>query len=313
MPFKGNPQKFAASIKEVVIGTGDRAITLGGENVFPLYSFDAPITNPPRIGVEISDLGPDRRLPGIAAFYDGAEGVAEAAKKACQMPGADFIALTLESADPNGANTPLEDTVALCRQVAEAVSLPLVIQGCKNAEKDGKLFEKIAEALQGKNALLLSAKEENYKAVAVAAVMAYGQKIGAESAVDINLAKQLNVLISQLGVGDGKTVMNVGSAAAGYGFEYVASTMERVKSAALAQNDGMLQMPIVTPVASEAWSVKEAVVSEEDIPEWGPVEQRGIDMEVSTAVAALAAGSDAVILRHPSSVATLSKFISNLM
>jgi acetyl-CoA decarbonylase/synthase complex subunit delta len=313
MPFKRVSQKFTASIKEVVIGAGDAAVTLGGENVFPLYSFDAPIKNPPKVGVEISDLGPNRDIPGIAAFYAGAEGVTGAVKRASQMPGADFVCLTLESADPNGANQSIEDCVALCREAAGALTLPLVIQGSKNAEKDGKLFEKIAEALQGKNVLLMSAKEENHKAIAVAAVLAYGQKISAESAVDINLAKQLNVLISQLGVGGGNVVMNVGTAAAGYGFEYVASTMDRVKSAALAQNDGMLQMPIVTPVAGEVWSVKEAVVSEEEIPEWGPVEQRGINMEIATAAAALTAGSNAVILRHPVSVAAISKFISELM
>jgi acetyl-CoA decarbonylase/synthase complex subunit delta len=107
--------------------------------------------------------------------------------------------------------------------------------------------------------------------------------------------------------------MNVGTAAAGYGFEYVASTMDRVKGAALAQNDVMLQMPIMTPVAQEAWSVKEAVVSEDEIPEWGPAEQRGINMEVATAAAALGAGSNAVILRHPVSVAVISKFIFDLM
>jgi acetyl-CoA decarbonylase/synthase complex subunit delta len=313
MPFKSTPQKFTASIKEVVIGAGDTAVTLGGENVFPLYSFDAPIKNPPKVGVEVSDFGPDRSVPGIAAFYAGAEGIAGAAKRACEMPGADFIALVLESADPNGANKSIEDCAALCKEVAEAVTLPLVIQGSKNAEKDGKLFEKVAEALQGRNVLLLSAKEENHKAVAVAAVMAYGQKIGAESAVDINLAKQLNVLISQLGVSPGNVVMNVGTAAAGYGFEYVASTMDRVKGAALAQNDAMLQAPIITPVAQEAWGVKEAVVSEEEIPEWGPAEQRGINMEVATAAAALVAGSNAVILRHPASVAAVSKFILGLM
>jgi acetyl-CoA decarbonylase/synthase complex subunit delta len=313
MPFKRVPQKFTASIKEVVIGAGDTAVTLGGENVFPLYSFDAPIKNPPRVGVEISDLGPNRDIPGIAAFYSGAEGIAGLVKRACQMPGADFVTLTLESADPNGADKSIEDCVALCREAAEAVTRPLVIQGSKNAEKDGKLFEKIAEALQGKNVLFLSAKEENHKAIAVAAVLAYGQKIGAESAVDINLAKQLNVLISQLGVSGGNVVMNVGTAAAGYGFEYVASTMDRVKGAALAQNDVMLQMPIVTPVAGEVWSVKESVVSEEEIPEWGPAEQRGINMEIATAAAALTAGSNAVILRHPASVAAISKFISELM
>ncbi|MDR0589405.1 MAG: acetyl-CoA decarbonylase/synthase complex subunit delta, partial [Spirochaetaceae bacterium] len=307
------PQKFTASIKEVVVGTGDNAVTLGGENVFPLYSFDSPIKNPPKVGVEVSDRGPDRNIPGIAAFYAGVEGIAEVISRAGQMPGADFISLVLESADPNGENKSIEDCVALCKEAAAVSSLPLVIQGSKNVEKDGKLFEKIAEALQGKNILLLSAKEENHKAVAVAAIMAYGQKIGAESAVDINLAKQLNVLISQLGIGGGNVVMNVGTAAAGYGFEYVASTMDRVKGAALAQNDNMLQLPIVTPVAGEAWAVKESVVSEEEIPEWGPAEQRGIDMEIATAAAALTAGSNAVILRHPVSVAVISKFISELM
>jgi acetyl-CoA decarbonylase/synthase complex subunit delta len=249
MPFKNIPQKFNASIKEVVIGTGEKALTLGGENVFPLYSFDEKIKNPPRVGIEFSDLGPDRSLPGAAAFYEGAGSIAELAERACTS-GADFISLVLEGADPNGKNKSVEDCAAICEEAAGAASLPLVIQGCKNAEKDAKLFEKIAECIQGKNVLLFSAKEANYKAAAVAAVMAWGQKIGAESSVDINLAKQLNVLISQLGVQPGNTVMNLGSAAAGYGFEHVASTMERVKSAALAQDDAMLQSPIVTSAGS---------------------------------------------------------------
>jgi acetyl-CoA decarbonylase/synthase complex subunit delta len=313
MPFKAVPQKFNASIKEVVIGTGDTAITLGGENVLPLYSFDAPIKNPPRVGIEISDLGPDRDIPGIAEFYAGAESTADLAKLAAEKSGAAFISLALDGADPNGQDKSIEDCVALCKEVAAAISIPLVIQGSKNTEKDAKLFEKIAEALQGKNILLLSAKEDNHKAVAVAAVQAYNQKISAESAVDINLAKQLNVLISQLGIQGTNVTMHVGTASAGYGFEYVASTLDRVKAAALAQNDTMLQMPIITPVGSETWSVKEAVVSEEDFPEWGPEAQRGIDMAVSTAAAALASGSNAVLLRHPASVAAITKFIAELI
>ncbi|MDR1949568.1 MAG: acetyl-CoA decarbonylase/synthase complex subunit delta [Spirochaetaceae bacterium] len=313
MPFKGNPQKFNASIKEVLIGTGDGAMTLGGENVLPFYIFDGPLKNPPKVGVEISDLGPDTTIPGIASFYAGAEGPAEAAGRACQMPGVDFVSVVLESADPNGQNNSVENCVALCKAVAEKVNLPLVIQGSNNVEKDRDLFPKIAEALQGKNVLFMSAREENHKALAVAVVQAYGQKIGAESSVDINLAKQLNVLISQVGVGNENVVMNLGSAAAGYGFEYIASTIERVKGAALAQNDAMLQMPVITPVGSEAWAVKEAIVSEEDFPEWGNREDRGINMEVTTAVAALSVGSNAVILRHPVSVATVSRFISDLI
>ena len=131
------------------------------------------------------------------------------------MAEADFVCVHFASADPNGANRSVEECVADAKAVAEAVDKPLVIAGCKNAEKDAELFSKVSEALQGKNILVLSAKEENYKGIAAGAGLAYGQKVGAESAVDINLAKQLNVLITQMGV-DGKNVaMNIGSAAAG--------------------------------------------------------------------------------------------------
>jgi len=313
MSYKQIAQVFSAATNKVTIGTGNSAITLGGENVFPLYSFDGAIANPPRVGIEFSDNGPDRSMPALASFYQGAEGIADITRRACEKSGADFVSLILSGADPNGKNKPVEECVALCVQAAEAAALPLVIQGCKNAVKDAALFEKIAAALHGKNALLLSAREENYKTVAVAAVQAYGHKAGAESSVDINLAKQLNVLISQLGVQGDNIVMNPGSAAAGYGFEYIASTMDRIKAAALAQNDTMLQIPIITPIGEEAWSAKEAVVSEEDFPDWGPVEQRGIDMEITTAAACLASGSNAVILRHPASVAVVKKLIAELV
>ena len=313
MAFKRVPQKFSASINEVTIGTGEKAMTLGGENVMPLYTFDAPIKNRVRIGAEITDSGVDKTLPGVAEYYAGAETMAELAKRASEMPGADFVVLSLEGADPNGENKSIEDCVAIANEVVGAIDCPLVIEGSKNIEKDAKLFEKLAEALQGKNVLFMSAKEENYKVVAASVAMAYNQKLSAESAVDINLAKQLNVLISQMGVRPESYVMNIGAAAAGYGYEYVASTLDRVKSAALAQNDNMLQMPIITPVADEAWSVKESIVSEEDFPEWGSRESRGVNMEVSTAAACIAGGSNAVILRHPKSVATISRLVGGLM
>ena len=309
MPFTGKSGKFNAAIRTVEIGTGDKAVKLGGENVMPLYSFDAPIENAPKIGVLITDLGMENEAAGIKEYYAGASNFAEIAKKAEEMPGADFVVLRFEGADPNGENRSVEDCVAIAKEVGGAITAPLVIEGCKNVEKDAELFNKVAEALQGKNVLIMSAREENYKAVAAAAGLAYGQKVGAESAVDINLAKQLNVLIGQLGVDPANVVMNVGSAAAGYGFEYVVSTMDRVKAAALSQGDAQLQMPIITPVADEAWNVKEAMASEADMPEWGSQEERGIDMEIETAAAVLASGSNAVILKHPASVAVISKLI----
>ena len=185
--------------------------------------------------------------------------------------------------------------------------------GCKNIEKDTELFNKIAEALAGKNILVLSARDENYKTVGASAGLAYNQKVGAESAVDINLAKQLNTVMTQLGVNAQNIVMNIGSAAAGYGYEYVASTLDRIKDAALKQADTMLQMPIMTPVSSDTWGVKEAVMSEADMPEWGSQEERGIEMEITTAAAVLAGGSDAVILRHPEAIKTIAAMIRALI
>ncbi len=313
MPFNGKSGKFNAAIRTVEIGIGDKAVKLGGENVLPFYTFDAPIENAPKVGVMITDMGLENEVAGIKEYYAGATSFAEIAKKAEEMPGADFVVLRFEGADPNGENKPVEDCVAIAKEVADAITVPLVIEGCKHVEKDAELFAKVSEALQGKNVLIMSAREENYKGVAAAAGLAYGQKVGAESAVDINLAKQLNVLIGQLGVDQANVVMNVGSAAAGYGFEYVVSTMDRIKAAALSQNDAQLQMPIITPVADEAWSVKEAMASEADMPEWGSQEERGIDMEVETAAAVLASGSNAVILKHPTSVATISKLIKELV
>ena len=314
MAFEAKTQAFSSSIATVTIGIGDKAVKLGGTNVLPFYSFDAPIENAPKIGVEITDAGLEAYAqPGLKEFYAGCNTPAEMAKRAESMEGAAFICLHLEGADPNGENKSVEECVEIAKSVAAATELPLVVMGCKHVEKDAELFSKISEALQGKNILVLSAREENYKSVGASAVMAYGQKVGAESAVDINLAKQLNVLLSQLGVAPSNIVMNAGSAAAGYGYEYVASTLDRIRAAALAQSDDQLQMPIITPVSTETWGVKESMMSEADMPEWGPAEERGIEMEITTAAACLTGGSDAVIMRHPAAIKAISDMIAALI
>ncbi len=313
MPFNQKPQKFNAKINTVTFGSGDKTCAIGGGNTFPFYTFDAPAANAPKVGIEISDGGIDALPEAVRACYEGCTSMADIARKAVSFEGVDFLALSLEGGDPNGANKSVDELVAIVREVADAVDCPLAVEGCKNVEKDAELLPKVAEALQGRNALILSEKEENYKAIGAAAGLAYDQIVGAESAVDINLAKQLNVLTTQLGVNAQKIAMNVGTAAVGYGYEYVVSTMDRIKGAALGQGDNMLQMPIVTPVASEVWGVKESTASEADMPEWGPAAERGIDMEVMTAAADLAAGSDAVILKHPESVQTIAKMIKALV
>ena len=314
MSFVPKKHTYNAHINEVVLGVGDKAVTIGGQNVLAFHTFDGEITNAPKIGVELTDAGMAMcTMPGEQKFYDGCATVADMAKRAATMEGASFICLHLEGADPNGENKSVDECVELAKSVADATDMPLVIMGCKNIEKDTELFNKIAEALAGKNILVLSARDENYKAIGAGAGLAYGQKVGAESAVDINLAKQLNTVMTQLGVNAQSIVMNIGSAAAGYGFEYVASTLDRVKDAALGQSDAMLQMPIITPVSADTWGVKESIMPEADMPEWGSQEERGIEMEIVTAAAVLASGSDAVIMRHPEAIRTIAAMIGELV
>ena len=312
MAFTPKTAPYSGKINAVTLGTGDKATVIGGQNVLPFYTFDAPIENAPKVGVEISDAAHKWTSKGLTEFYAGCTTMAEYAKKAETMEGVDFLALNFESADPNSENRPVADCVADAKAVAEAVSLPIVIMGCKNMEKDGELFAKISEALQGKNILVMSAKNEDYKTVGASVALAYGQKVGAETADDINLAKQLNIMLKGLSINPENICMNIGTAAVGYGYEYVASTLDRVRLAALAQSDADLQMPIVAPVSTDTWGVKESSASEEDEPAWGCQEERAIDMEVATAAANLTGGADAVIMRHPAAIATIKKFISEL-
>ena len=313
MSFVPKTAAYSGKINAVTLGTGDKAIVIGGQNVLPFYTFDAPIENAPKIGVEISDAADSWTAPGLVDFYAGCTTMAERAKKAETREGAAFIALNFESADPNGANRSVADCVADAKAVADAISMPIVIMGCKNMEKDGELFAKISEALQGKNILVMSAKNEDYKTVGASVALAYGQKVGAETADDINLAKQLNIMLKGLSIKPENIIMNIGTAAVGYGYEYVASTLDRVRLAALAQSDADLQMPIIAPVSPDSWGVKESTASEEDEPAWGNQEERAISMEVSTAAANLTGGADAVIMRHPAAIATIKKFISELV
>ena len=314
MGYTRKAQVYTAKIQETEIGAGEKALKLGGEHTQPLCSFDEAWENAPAVGLEVTDTGLelDEGFPQLAAFYEGTASFAERVAKAASLPGVKFVVLHFDGADPGGENKSVEECVALAQEAAAATDMPLVVTGCKNVEKDAALFSAVANALPDRNLLYLSAREEDYKTVGAACSLAFGHKIGAESAVDINLAKQLNVLITQLGVSANNIVMNLGSAAAGYGFEYVASTMDRVKSAALEQNDNMLQMPVMTPVSGETWTVKESIMSEGDMPEWGSREERGIEMEIVTASACLASGSNAVIVRHPETVRVLSELIAAL-
>ena len=313
MAFTPKTAPYSGKINAVTLGTGDNAIVIGGQNVMPFYTFDAPIENAPKIGLEISDLASQWEVASLKEFYAGCTTMADYAKKADATEGVDFICLNFAGADPNGADRSVADCVADAKAVAEVVTKPIVVLGCKNMEKDGELLGALAEALAGKNVLIMSAKNENYKTVGASVALANGQKLGAETADDINLAKQLNIMLKGLNVNPEAVVMDIGTAAVGYGYEYAASTFDRIRLAALAQGDADLQMPILATVCCDTWGVKESTATEEDEPAWGCMEERAISMEIATATADLIGGADAVVLRHPASVATIKKFISELI
>ncbi|MBR5020636.1 MAG: acetyl-CoA decarbonylase/synthase complex subunit delta [Oscillospiraceae bacterium] len=313
MSFVPKTAAYSGKINAVTLGTGDNAIVIGGQNVMPFYTFDAPIENAPKVGLEISDLASQWEVASLKEFYAGCTTMADYAKKAESVEGVDFLCLNFVGADPNGADRSVADCVADAKAVAEVVSKPLVVMGCKNTEKDAELLGAVAEALSGKNALFMSAKNENYKTVGASVALASNQKVGAETADDINLAKQLNIMLKGLNVNPECVVMDIGTAAVGYGYEYAASTLDRIRLAALQQSDADLQMPILAAVCNDTWGVKESTASVEDEPAWGCQEERAISMEIATATADLVGGADAVVLRHPASVATIKKFISELI
>ena len=313
MSFVPKTAAYSGKINAVTLGTGDNAIVIGGQNVMPFYTFDAPIENAPKVGLEVSDLASQWEVASLKEFYAGCTTMADYAKKAESVEGVDFLCLNFVGADPNGADRSVADCVADAKAVAEVTSKPLVVMGCKNTEKDAELLGAIAEALAGKNALFMSAKNENYKTVGASVALASNQKVGAETADDINLAKQLNIMLKGLNVNPECVVMDIGTAAVGYGYEYAASTLDRIRLAALQQSDADLQMPILAAVCNDTWGVKESTASVEDEPAWGCQEERAISMEIATASADLVGGADAVVLRHPASVATIKKFISELI
>ena len=313
MAFTPKTAPFSGKINAVTLGTGDNAIVIGGQNVMPFYTFDAPIENAPKVGIEVSDLASQWEVASLKELYAGCTTMADYAKKAEAVEGVDFICLNFVGADPNGANRSTAECVADAKAVAEVVTKPIVVMGCKNVEKDAELLGALAEALAGKNVLVMAAKNENYKTVGASVALASGQKVGAETADDINLAKQLNIMLKGLNVKPENVVMDIGTAAVGYGYEYAASTLDRIRLAALQQSDADLQMPILAAVCNDTWGIKESTATEEDEPAWGCTEERAISMEVATAAADLVGGADAVVLRHPASVATIKKFIAELI
>jgi len=313
MAFEMPKETTESKIREVPLGTGDGAVKVGGENVLPFYLFEGEMPNRPLIAVEVYDDNPQGWSPVVAEpISDVLSDPVAWAKKAQDEWGADLIALRLKSTDPKGDDKPADQAAQTAKAVAEAVSIPVIVYGAEDADKDGEVLKAVAIATEGKNVVLGPALEDNYKTIGAAAI-GYKQTVAAKTPIDVNLAKQLNILLSNLGLDVGNIIVDPTTGALGYGLEYTYSVMERLKLAALYQDDGMTQMPLMADVGIEAWKAKEAKAPAADEPAWGDENKRGVLWEILTAVTLLVAGADIVIMRHPDAIKTVRKVIDTLI
>ncbi|HID08428.1 MAG TPA: acetyl-CoA decarbonylase/synthase complex subunit delta [Armatimonadetes bacterium] len=305
-------ESYTGNIKQVVIGTGDNAVTVGGESCLPFYIFEGAVPNPPRIAIDVYDYPPDNWPPAIVEPYaDVLNDPVAWARKCVDAYGAEMICLQLASTDPYGLDKPSEDAVETVKAVADAIEVPLIIWGCGNEDKDMETLRMVCEACEGKNVVIAPVVEKTYTRLGAQAI-AYHQIAAASTPIDINLAKQLNILLRNLGVPDEQIIMDPTTGGLGYGIEYTYSVMERIRLAALVHEDEQLAFPMICNLAKEVWSVKEAKLSEQEAPLMGDPKQRGILMEAITAALLMLAGADILVMRHPEAIRLIREVIDEL-
>ncbi|MDA3834733.1 MAG: acetyl-CoA decarbonylase/synthase complex subunit delta [Spirochaetales bacterium] len=304
---------YAGKIKEIPLGCEENTITVGGESCYPFHLFEGAMPHAPKIAMEVYDRAPvDWPDIVLKPFADVADDPVAWARKCVHTYGAEMIALQLASTDPNAEDIPADEAAAITKKVADAVDVPLIVFGSLNVDKDTEVLRGVCEACEGKNLIIGPLSEGNYRAIGATAI-GYKHTVIASTPIDINLAKQLNILLGNLNVPDDKIIIDPTTGALGYGLEYCYSVMERIRLAALVQNDERLQFPIIANFAKEVWKTKEVKMSEMEAPLLGDQKKRGILMEALTAQCVLLAGADILVMRHPEAVNLVKESIRDLM
>jgi acetyl-CoA decarbonylase/synthase, CODH/ACS complex subunit delta len=316
-------QKWAGKVREVRLGataedggTRGRTLTLGGEASLPFLHFETAGANPamphpPALALEIRDRRPDDWSPLLYQAWGEAMDDPGDWAHAAEVAGADLIVLTLSASTADGQPTPPEQAVESMRKVLQATSLPLAVFGPGQAERDNELIVPVAEAAKGERLLIGICEDKNYRTI-VAAAMANDHLVSSRTPMDVNLAKQLIILIHDMGMPLDRILMDPTTGALGYGIEYGYSVMERLRLAAL-QGDSMTQQPMLVTPGEEAWKAKEAKVGEGVPAEWGDWRERAINWEALTAAALIHAGANLAVLRHPESLARVRGHLDALM
>lgn len=312
-------QNWDGQVKELTIGateeeggTRTSTVTVGGETTLPFLHFEGEIPNKPVVALEILDEEPgDWPEPLAEVWGDVWDDPAKWAKKCVEEYDAELIALRLTSADPIGQDRSAEEIAETVEEVLDAVGVPLILIGCGDEEKDNEILKAAAEAAEGENLLIGFAEEENHSTIA-AACMVHDHNVIAQSPVDMNICKQLNILLTDMKVKTNQIVIDPLVSSLGYGMEYSYSVMERIRLGAL-RDDDMLAMPMINFIGEEAWDVKETQASEEEKPGWGEWNTRGIQWETAMGTTVLQGGADILVARHPEAKKNIEAGIEELM
>ena len=303
---------YTGKIKEVTLGIGARAVTVGGETSYPFYLFEGKMPNRPKIAMEVWDVQPEDWPEAVLEPFTGVMHDPVAwAKKCTSEYKAEMICLQLVSTDPNGLDSDAEKAVQVVKEVADSIDVPLIVWGTANHDKDAAMLSRVAELCAGKNLILGPVEEGDYKQIGAAA-LAYKHTVIASTPIDINLAKQLNILLGNLGIPDRQILIDPTVSSIGYGIEYCYSVMERIRAAALVQQDEKLQYPIICNISKETWKTKEAKISGEENPKMGDARKRGILLEAMSAMSLLLAGADILVMRHPEAIRLIREMIAEL-
>ncbi len=311
LAFKFYNESYSGAVKEVTLGK-KKTVTVGGETCYPFYQFEGKMPHKPKISMEVWDIKPDDWAEAaIKPFEDVIGDPAAWAKKCVEKYGADMITLQLRSIDPNDKNASPAEAVATVKKVLAAIDVPLAVWGTGSPQKDEEVLKKVAEDCQGANLILGPVEDKNHKGIGAAA-MGFGHSVISSSPIDVNLAKQVNILLENLGMPMNRVIVDPTTGGLGYGMEYSYSVMERLRMAAMNQGDDKLQYPLYNNLGFEVWKSKETKLKAADAPTLGDPERRGILMEAVGAVAYLLAGSDVLVMRHPEAVRMVRAFIDLL-
>ncbi|MHB9132256.1 MAG: acetyl-CoA decarbonylase/synthase complex subunit alpha/beta [Armatimonadota bacterium] len=292
-------------------GTRTSSVILGGAAALPFRHFEGNTGNPPAIALEVFDKVP-RNYPDSlrSAYGDLLNDPAAMARYCVEELGAEAISVRLDGTHPdNGDRTP-EQAAETVQSVLKAVGVPLIITGPANFDKMNAVIKQIASAFPDENLLLNWAETDNYKTV-VAAAMGYNHCVIAQTPIDVNMAKQLNILATNMGLAPEKIVIDAYTGALGYGLEYTYSVMERIRTSAFT-GDPMLAMPILGTPGYEVAKIKESKAPISAFPLWGPESERGALLEIATAMSLLNAGADLLIMYHPTAARTVKRKVAEM-